>query len=437
MHFLQQILFILLFSTAVGLFTRNIRRIRKNILLGRDIPLSGSRWQRLSGVILYALGQKKMFRNWIPALLHFFVYAGFIIINIEILEIILDGLLGTHRLFAPWMGRLYFWLIGSFEVLAVLVIAACVLFLIRRNVIRIQRFHQPEMGSWPRSDANYILIMEIALMLLFLGMNTADQALQVQSSAPFHPVGRFWISACLAPWFNSWTAGHLELMERVCWWLHITGILFFLNYLPYSKHLHILLAFPNTYYRNLEAPGAMSAMPEVTREVQLMLDPGAATAQQAPAVQHFGARDVKDLSWKNLLDAYSCTECGRCTSSCPANLSGKKLSPRKILMDTRDRLESFGDQIRQHPSEEPQGPCLLDGYISREELWACTTCNACVQECPVSISPLDIILQLRRYLVMEQSQAPAALNAMFANLETNQAPWKFSPDDRDGWISSG
>lgn len=435
MDLVQQGLFIVVFATAVFLFSRKVAQIRGNILMGRKVEINDRRGARWKGMILLAFGQKKMFRNWIPAVLHFFVYAGFIIINIEILEIILDGITGSHRMFAPGLGSLYGVLIGCFEVLAVLVIVGCALFLVRRNILKIRRFHDSEMTAWPRSDANYILIMEIILMLLFLTMNTADEALQLRQAAGYTPTGPFWITGALAPAFSHLSVSGLEILERSAWWLHITGVLFFLNYLPYSKHFHIILAFPNTWYRNLEPAGTMTNMPEIQREVARMFDPGAAGDTEEAPPERFGAKDVGDLSWKNLMDAYSCTECGRCTAACPAHQTGKLLSPRKIMMDTRDRAEEVGKRLRTGGGEADtgDGKSLLHDYITPEELRACTTCNACVEECPVSISPLDIILQLRRYLVMDEASAPQEWNAMFANIEQNMAPWKFSPEDRGKW----
>ncbi|GAA4309359.1 (Fe-S)-binding protein [Compostibacter hankyongensis] len=396
---------------------------------------SGSERQRWRNVLLLALGQKKMFRKWIPAVLHLLVYAGFLIINIEILEIVLDGILGTHRLFMVPMGGSYVLLIGFFEILAVLVILGCVFFLARRNILRIRRFHSPEMTRWPRSDANIILLAEIVLMLLFLTMNAADQAAQ-RTTNPGLRTGTFPVSGLLATLFGGWSASALRALERTCWWLHIAGVLAFLNYLPYSKHLHIILAFPAAYYKRLTPSGEMTNMPAVQREVKLMLDPSAAADSASDALPaKFGARDVADLSRKNLMDAYSCTECGRCTAACPASQTGKRLSPRKIMMDTRDRLETLGKTSRDASPPQDQEKLLLDGYISAEELNACTSCSACVKECPIGLDPLDIILQLRRYLVMEESRAPAAWNDMFGNIENNRAPWKFSPDEREQWIN--
>ena len=434
---IQQIIFILLSAIAVLLFNRNIRRIRKNILLGKDEDYSdhpGLRWKNL---LLLAFGQKKMFRNPLVAILHFFIYAGFIIINLEILEIFLDGIFGTHRLFDVSLGGLYNWLINAFECLALAVLVACVVFLYRRNILKLRRFINQDLDGWPRSDANYILIIEIILMALFLTLDASDTLLQERNFGHFaiHPTGNFIISQWLHPVLNGFSNLEIFRIERTCWWLHIMGIFAFLNYLPYSKHLHILLAFPNAYYARLWPEGRMRNMKSVQQEVLYAMQPETAPAEVG-APPKFGAKDVMDLSWRNLLDAYACTECGRCTTACPANLTGKKLSPRKIMMDTRDRLEEVGSNIRVNGTFKDDGKQLLKDYISVEELRACTSCNACVEECPVSISPLEIILELRRSLVMEDSDAPPEWNAMFSNVENNFAPWKFSPDERDAWKNS-
>lgn len=437
MEIIQQVLFALLLGVALFLFSRKALQIRRNINLGRKEEITGDPAQRWNNVLLLALGQKKMFRNALVGILHFCVYAGFIIINIEVLEIVLDGLLGTHRLFAGFPGGWYPFLIHTFEILAVLVIMACAVFLIRRNIIRIRRFASKDLSGWPRSDANYILITEIVLMCLFLTMNAADTLLQARGVEPYAAAhtGNFVISQFLHPWLDPLNNATLGFIERLCWWLHIAGIFAFLNYLPYSKHLHIILAFPNAYYNRLEPMGKMENMPAVQNEVLYAMQPELAPADAAPPAK-FGAKDVMDLSWKNLLDAYSCTECGRCSAACPANMTGKKLSPRKIMMDTRDRAEEVGNNININKEFKDDGKSLLHDYITTEELRACTTCNACVQECPVSINPLDIILQLRRQLVMEESNAPQEWNIMFSNVENNFAPWKFSPDDRDKWTET-
>ncbi len=434
MHWLQQIAFICLCITAIWIFSRNALRIRRNILLGREEDYSDQPAKRWKNLLLLAFGQKKMFRNPLVAVLHFFIYAGFIIINLEVLEIVLDGILGTHRLFSDPMGGSYRWLINAFECLALAVLLACVVFLCRRNIIKLRRFISHDLDGWPRSDANYILITEIMLMSLFLTMNASDTLLQERNYGHFasHATGNFIVSQWLHPLINLLSAQELYVLERTCWWLHIAGIFAFLNYLPYSKHLHILLAFPNAYYARLWPEGRMRNMKAVQQEVLYAMQPELAPAGSSPAAK-FGARDVFDLSWRNLLDAYACTECGRCTAACPANITGKILSPRKIMMDTRDRLEEVGRNLTKNGSFKDDGKQLLRNYISVEELRACTSCNACVEECPVSISPLEIILELRRSLVMEDSDAPPEWNAMFGNIENNFAPWKFSPDDRDAW----
>jgi hypothetical protein len=437
MQLIQQILFVLLSAVAITLFIKKISEIRRNILLGKSEDCTDNSGQRWRNVMLNAFGQKKMFKNPMVAVLHFFVYAGFIIINIEILEIILDGITGHHRLFSPALGGLYSFLIGCFEVLAFLVLAACVIFLLRRNVVKIKRFNKGELlGGWPRSDANYILLFEIVLMSLFLVMNACDLNLQLLNSPHYIQTEPFWISQHIAPLFAGWSEAALIGFERFCWWAHIIGIFVFMNYLPYSNHLHVILAFPNAYYAKLEAKGKMANMKEIQNEVLYMMQPELAPTTDANAVMKFGARDVTDLSWKNLMDAYSCTECGRCSAACPANETGKKLSPRKIMMDTRDRLEEVGKNINMNKEFKEDGKTLLHDYVTVEELRACTTCNACVEACPVSISPLDIIMQLRRNLVMEESNAPQEWNQMFGNIENNMAPWKFSPDDRDAWVNS-
>lgn len=437
MQWISQILFALLTTVAVYLFTKKITEIKRNILLGRDEDFSGNASQRWKNVFLLALGQKKMFKNPLVALMHLVVYAGFIIINIEVLEIILDGLLGTHRLFASVLGNAYSLLINAFEILAVLVIIVCAAFLIRRNIIKLKRFASNDLNGWPRSDANYILFTEIILMALFLKMNAMDTLLQSRGFGHYaeHITGNFIISSHYHPILQYFSSESLLVFERICWWLHIAGIFAFLNYLPYSKHLHILLAFPNAYYARLEPQGKMKNMPEIQKEVLYAMQPESAPASGTPqdSPKKFGAKDIHDLSWKNLLDAYSCTECGRCTAACPANITGKLLSPRAIMMKTRDRAEEVGKGLNKNITHVNADRSLLRDYISEEELRACTTCNACVEQCPVSISPLDIILQLRRYLIMEESNAPQEWNGMFSNIENNFAPWKFAPDDRDKW----
>lgn len=436
MQIIQQLLFVLLSAAAIFFFSRKVKEISRNIKLGRDENLSDNSSERWKNLLLLAFGQKKMFRNPLVAVMHFFVYAGFIIINIEVLEIVLDGITGKHRLFAAPLGSFYSFLINAFEVLALLVLVACIIFLVRRNIIKLKRFISKDLDGWPRSDANYILITEIVLMSLFLLLNASDTLLQTRGVEHYaaHPTGNFIISQYLQPLLNGMSDSGLQLVERGSWWLHIVGIFAFLNYLPYSKHLHIVLAFPNAYYARLKPMGEMDNMPSIQKEVLYAMQPELAPTGEQPAPQKFGARDVMDLSWKNLMDAYSCTECGRCSAACPANQTGKLLSPRKIMMDTRDRLEEIGKNINTNKEFKDDGKSLLHDYISVEELRACTTCNACVQECPVSISPLDIIIQLRRYLVMEESNSPQEWTAMFSNVENNFAPWKFSPDERDKWV---
>ena len=431
MLIVQQILFIGLALFSIWLFAKNIKKIRRNILLGHDEDYNDHASLRWKNVLLIAFGQKKMFRNPLVAVMHFFIYAGFIIINIEVLEIILDGGLGKHRLFANALGGFYSFLIDGFEVLAVLVLLACIIFLARRNILKLKRFRSHDLDGWPRSDATYILITEILLMTFFLTMNTTDRALQLRGYEHYSNVGDFLFSGSFAPYFANTTSSTLMGIERTCWWLHITGIFAFLNYLPYSKHLHILLAFPNAYYTRLEPKGEMKNMSSVQKEVLYAMQPETVPVDTTPPSK-FGAKDVFDLSWRNLLDAYSCTECGRCTAACPANITGKLLSPRKIMMDTRDRMEEIGKNIDKNGEFKDDRKNLFN-YISVEELRACTACNACVQECPVSISPLEIILEMRRSLIMEDSSAPQEWNTMFSNVENNFAPWKFSPDERDKW----
>lgn len=433
MAIVQQILFALITGTAIFFFYKKISEIRRNIMLGTKEVINDHSSERWRNVLLLAFGQKKMFTNPMVAILHFFVYAGFIIINIEILEIILDGLFGMHRLFFPILGAFYALLINSFEILALLVLVSVLLFLARRNIVKVKRLAMGELDGWPRNDANFILLFEVVLMSLFLIMNACDYNLQQLNHEHYAQTGSFVISQFIAPLFSGFSETSLVVLERSCWWLHIIGIFVFMNYLPFSKHLHIVLAFPNAYYASLEPKGKLQNMPTIQKEVLYMMQPELAPTDQTEAITKFGAKDVFDLSWKNLLDAYSCTECGRCTDACPANQTGKKLSPRKIMMATRDRLEEVGRNITANKSFQDDSKSLLHDYITEEELRACTTCNACVQECPVSIEPLDIIMQLRRNLVMEESKAPQEWNMMFGNIENNMAPWKFSPDDRDAW----
>ncbi len=428
MDYIPQIIFALLLAYGVWFFVNNIKKIKRNIALGRDINRSDNASERWKNMARIALGQKKMVRRPVSGFLHIIVYLGFIIINIEVLEIVLDGLLGTHRIFSHYIGSLYGFLIGTFEVLALLVLVAVTIFWIRRMVLKIKRFWSKEMTGWPKNDALYILYFEMVLMSLFLIMNAADTHFQAMNSGNV-------ISQYLTGLLPQ-NATTLHVVERASWWIHITGILVFLNYLYYSKHLHILLAFPNTYFAKLTPKGKFDNIKAVTDEVQLMLDPTAdpyaAPPEDAPDPERFGAKDVFDLNWVQLLNAYTCTECGRCTSVCPANLTGKELSPRAIMMKTRDRLETVGDNIDKNGTFQDDGKSLLD-LVSKEEIWACTSCNACVEECPVNIDPLSIIVNLRQYLVMEESAAPQELNAMMTNIENNGAPWQYNQMDRLNW----
>lgn len=441
MNVLAQIVFIAVAAAAIWIFSRKVKEIRRNILLGQEEDFTGDKQLRWRNLVLLAFGQKKMFRNPLVAVMHFIIYAGFIIINIEVLEIILDGVLGMHRLFSGPLGMLYAWLINGFECLAAGVLGVCIIFLIRRNILKLKRFISKDLNGWPRSDANYILITEIVLMGLFLTMNAADTVLQQRGYGHYaqHLTGNFAVSQFIQPLLSAFSSEALVTVERTCWWLHITGIFVFLNYLPYSKHLHIILAFPNAYYARLTPKGKMSNMPSIQNEVLYAMQPELAPTGDAAEATHkkFGAKDIFDLSWRNLMDAYSCTECGRCTAACPANLTGKALSPRLIMMKTRDRVEEVGRNINLNKEFKDDGKSLLHDYITEEELRACTTCNACVEECPVSISPLDIILQQRRFLIMEESNAPQEWNGMFSNTENNFAPWKFAPDERDKWAEMG
>ena len=434
MEYVPNILFAVILILGIGYFARNIKKIIRNIKLGRSIDASDNKPQRWTNVARIALGQSKMVKRPVSGIMHVLVYIGFVIINIEVLEIIIDGIFGTHRIGLEILPvSAYGFLIGTFEILAVLVLVAVIVFWLRRNVIKIKRFLSSEMKGWPKRDGNIILYFEVVLMCLFLVMNATDTPFQELDSGNV-------ISQFIAPWFEGVSQASLYTIERVAWWLHIAGILIFLNYLYFSKHLHILLAFPNVYFGSVEPKGKFNNLEAVTAEVKLMMDPDAdpfaAPAEEATdeVPEKFGASDVMDLNQIQLLNAYTCTECGRCTSACPANLTGKKLSPRKIMMDTRDRLEEVGKNIDANNGEfKDDGKQLLGDYITNDELWACTTCNACVEECPVSIDPLSIILDMRRYLVMEQSAAPMELNNMMTNIENNGAPWPYNQMDRLNW----
>lgn len=440
MSYLDNIFFAILLILGVGYFTLNVKKIIRNIKLGRDVNRSDNPSERWKNMAMIALGQSKMVKRPVSGVLHIIVYVGFVIINIEMLEIIIDGLFGTHRVFG-FMGGFYDVLIGFFEILAALVLIAAIIFYARRNFIKLKRFIHSDLKGWPKSDANYVLYFEVVLMTLFLLMNAADYHLQNVSGGfmDFHQVGAFPVSQYIASIFDGMPNGTVYIVERAAWWLHIIGVLIFLNYLYFSKHLHILLAFPNTYFADLNPKGKFDNLESVTNEVKLMMDPNADPFAPAPVdadavPSKFGASDVQDLNWVQLMNAYTCTECGRCTSSCPANITGKKLSPRKIMMDTRDRLVEVGNNMDANKGVfVPDNKTLLNDYITPEELWACTSCNACVEECPVNISPLSIIMDMRRYLVMEQSAAPMSLNAMMTNVENNGAPWQYSQQDRLNW----
>mgnify|MGYP000412027848 CR=1 FL=1 len=436
---ISNLIFAVILGAAAFLFGKNVLKIKRNIMLGRDLDRSDRSFDRWMTMARVALGQSKMVVRPVAGFLHILVYVGFVIINIEVLEIVIDGLIGTHRAFA-FMGVLYDFLIGSFEILAFLVLVSCLIFLIRRNIIQIKRFVMKEMDGWPKTDANLILIFEVLLMSAFLLMQGADLSLQRMGADHYIQAGSFPISSFLSPLFDGMSMEAVYGFERGLWWFHILGILGFLNYLPYSKHFHIILAFPNTYYSKLEPKGSFTNMESVTKEVQMMMDPNADPfaspvegADDDDEPQRFGAKDVNDLNWVQLMNAYSCTECGRCTSECPANQTGKLLSPRKIMMDTRDRLEEYGENLDKNGKDSEDGKFLLDDYVLREELWACTSCNACTQACPLNIDPLSIILDMRRYLVMEESAAPTELNMMFSNVENNGAPWQFPAVDRLNW----
>ena len=432
-EYLEQIVFIIIFSFFVFLIFRRSKTIYRNIFIGKkEYKSFNNKSEKIKNVLLLALGQKKMFKKIIPAVLHFLIYVGFILINIEVLEIILDGVFGTHRVFASIFNNSYNYVISFFEFLAILVIISCVFFLTRRNLLKIDRFQKVELFGWPNLDANIILIAEIILMVAILTMNAADLSLQSINSTNYTKTGLFIFSNSLTPLLNSYDESQLIFIERTAWWIHIVGIFSFALYVTYSKHLHIFLAFPNTYHANNESLGKMKNMPEITSEINMMLGITNNPEVQEQPTNRFGAKDISDLSWKNLLDAYSCTECGRCTEECPANLTGKKLSPRKIMMDTRDRAEEYGEILDKNKNPDIEN-FLLDSYITREEINACTSCNACTEACPININPLEIILELRRYVALEESKAPNEWNMMFQNIETNFSPWKFPIEDRFKW----
>jgi len=434
MDYLPNIFFAIALFVGIGFFVMNILKLIRNIKLGKDIDRSDRKIERWKNMARIALGQSKMVSRPFAGFLHIIVYIGFVVINIEVLEIVIDGLFGTHRVFQPLLGNtIYGFLIGTFEILAFLVLVAVILFWLRRNIIQLKRFMSKEMKGWPKNDGNLILYFEIVLMSLFIVMNATDHTFQEANIG--NPISQF-----VGPWFSGYSLETLATIEHTAWWVHIIGILIFLNYLYYSKHLHILLAFPNTFFANLGPKGQFNNLASVTSEVRMMMDPEAdpyampeeGVEDEVP--EKFGASDVTDLNWVQLLNAYTCTECGRCTSSCPANMTGKELSPRAIMMKTRDRLEEVGQNIDENGGVfKDDGKQLLNDYITPEELWACTSCNACVEECPIDIDPLSIIMDMRRYLVMEQSAAPQELNMMMTNIENNGAPWQYNQQDRLNW----
>jgi|TARA_B110000090_G_scaffold70731_1_gene80781 heterodisulfide reductase subunit C len=430
MQYLEQIIFTIVLAVAIYFFVQKIKKVRRNIFLGKDQKVNDNKSERWKVMAKVAMGQSKMVVRPVAGIMHIIIYVGFVLINIEVLEILIDGVFGTHRVLS-FLGPVYDAAIGFFEILAALVFIACVVFLSRRFIAKIPRFHSAEMKGWSTADATYILVIEMVLMVALLKMNAVDQVLQAKGADHYITAGSFPISQYLTGLFTSFEIPTLVVFERVFWWFHILGILLFLNYVPYSKHLHIIIAFPNTWYSRLQPAGEFDNMPEITNEVNLMMDPSKADPNMPPP-EKFGANDVTDLGWTSIMGAYACTECGRCTSECPANITGKKLSPRKIMMDTRDRAEELGKAKDEYGADYHDGKSLHD-YISQEELLACTTCNACVEACPININPLEIIYQMRQYQTLEKSAMPSEWAMMNSNIENNQAPWQFSPADRANW----
>jgi len=433
---ISSVVFVSIFIFSISIFARNCKRIYRNISLGKKIPNVDKKKERIKKILLIAFGQSKMFDRPVVGFLHLIVYVAFLLINIELLEIIIDGVSGKHRSLAPYLGSFYNFLIAFFEILALSVIISVILFWIRRNIIRIERFIKNDLKGWPKLDANMILYIEIILMFLFLNMNATDQILQNENFNNYLEYGSFPVSSYMTFLYSDLSVETVFYIERASWWLHIIGILFFLNYLYYSKHLHIILAFPNVYYSNLEIKGKLSNMKSVLNEVKLMLNIDPEVNSANSEIERLGAKDVFDLNQFQLLSAYTCTECGRCSSECPANITGKLLSPRSIMMKTRDRLEEVGNNINKNKQFLDDNKSLLGDYIKKEEIWACTTCNACVESCPIGIDPMSIILDIRRYMVMEESSAPNEINNMMSNIENNGAPWQFNNQDRINWINN-
>ena len=433
---ISSVVFVSVFIISISIFARNCKRIYRNISLGKKIPNVDKKQERIKKTLLIAFGQSKMFDRPVVGFLHLIVYVAFLLINIELLEIIIDGVTGNHRSLAPYLGSFYNFLIAFFEILALLVIISVILFWIRRNIIKIERFIKNDLKGWPKLDANMILYIEIILMFLFLNMNATDQILQNENFNNYFEYGSFPVSSYMTFLYSDLSLETVFYIERASWWLHIIGILFFLNYLYYSKHLHIILAFPNVYFSNLESKGKLSNMKSVLNEVKLMLNIDPEHNSANSEIERLGAKDVFDLNQFQLLSAYTCTECGRCSSECPANITGKLLSPRSIMMKTRDRLEEVGNNINKNKQFLDDNKSLLGDYIKKEEIWACTTCNACVESCPIGIDPMSIILDIRRYMVMEESSAPNEINNMMTNIENNGAPWQFNNQDRINWINN-